>query len=103
MWSTNDRHGMLLLPLTGQPAPHSHAHARRFQIFTQLTAQTTKQLMHPEGSALPQAGMDADADTARFSWLVAAAADARGATPPKAAAQKHGQDKDDATVRRTIE
>ncbi len=46
--------------------------------------------------------MDSDADTARFSWLVAAAADARGATPPKAAAQKQGQDKDDATVRRTV-
>ena len=59
--------------------------------------------MRLEGTALSQAGMDSDADMARFSWLVAAAADARGATPPKAAAQKQGQDKDDATVRRTVE
>ena len=46
--------------------------------------------------------MDADADTARFSWLVAAAVDARGATPPKAAAQGQMLNKDE-TVCRTVD
>ena len=40
--------------------------------------------------------MDCDAGAERFSWLVAAAVDARGATPPKAAAQEPKQDNSEA-------
>ena len=77
-------------------------HAPCFQILQQLTDVRTE-LPRALKIRCPfvQADMDADDDTERFTWLVAAAAHARGGTPLKAAAQGQAQDKH-ATVCRFV-